>query len=249
MTDDLWSAVGPLAETGETLPERIAAHLEGLIRAGRLAPGDRLPSERELAAIFGVGRLSVREAVRRLEALELVAVRHGAGAFVTSTAASPQVDPGEVPLPSPVDVEELLEVRRLLEPAAAEWAAVRADRSALAALQRAAEQFEVAAAAAERRFDLLAVRDVQLHLEIAQCADNAVLARLVERLQDIHRLQLEWSLRRPGRVAETVVEHRRVVEAIAAGNAPAARAAMLAHVTAAAVSFQEVAAGEATAVD
>ena len=249
MTDDPWSGVRPLAETGGTLPERIAAYVEGLIGLGRLAPGDRLPSERDLAQIFGVGRLSVREAVHRLEALELVDVRRGAGAFVRPRAATTRVRPDEVALPSPVDVDELLEVRRLLEPAAAEWAALRADRSELAALQRAAEHFEVFATALERRFELLAVRDVQLHLEIAQCADNALLSRLVERLQDVHRLQLEWSLRRPGRVEETVAEHRRVVDAIVGGDSQGAREAMLTHVTAAAVSFHEVVAGEATAVD
>lgn len=248
MADDLWAGAGPVEETGATLPERIAAHVDGLIGTGRLAPGDRLPSQRDLAQIFGVSRLSVREAVHRLEALELVVVRRGAGAFVARRAAAPSVEP-ETPLPSVIDVEELFEVRRLLEPAAAEWAALRADCSALAALQRVAGQFEAAAAAPERRFDLLAVRDVQLHLEIAQCADNALLGRLIERLQDLHRLQLEWSLRRSGRVEETVAEHSRVVDAIAGGDPQAARDAMLAHVAAAAASFHEVAAGEATSVD
>ena len=248
MVDDLWAGAGPLAETGATLPERIAAHVEGLIVTGRLAPGDRLPSERDFAQIFGVSRLSVREAVHRLEALEFVVVRRGAGAFVARRAATPSLQP-EAPLPSAVDVEELFEVRRLLEPAAAEWAALRADRSALAALQRIREQFEAAAAAPERRFDLLAVYDAQLHLEIAHCADNALLGRLVERLQDIHRLQLEWSLRRPGRVEETVAEHSRVVDAIAGGEPQAARDAMRAHVAAAAASFQAVLAGEAADAD
>ena len=249
MTDDPWSGVRPLAETGGTLPERIAAYVEGLIGLGRLAPGDRLPSERDLAQIFGVSRLSVREAVHRLEALELVSIRRGAGAFVRPRAAPARAGLEEAPLPNPVDVEELLEVRRLLEPATAAFAALRADSSALAALQRAAEQFELFAAARERRFDLLAVHDVQLHFEIAQCADNTLLGRLVERLQEIHRLQLEWTLRRPGRVEETVAEHRRVVDAIVGGDAQAAREAMLAHVIAAAVAFHEVVAGEATTVD
>jgi GntR family transcriptional regulator, transcriptional repressor for pyruvate dehydrogenase complex len=249
MTDDPWSCVRPLAETGGTLPARIAAHVEGLIALGRLAPGDRLPSERDLAQMFGVGRLSVREAVRRLEALELVDVRRGAGAFVSPRAAAARVRPSEALLLSPVDVDELLEVRRLLEPAAAEWAALRADRSELAGLQRAAEHFEVFAASLERRVELLAVHDVQLHLEIAQCADNALLGRLVERLQDLHRLQLEWSLRRPGRVEETVAEHRRVVDAIVGGDSQGAREAMLRHVTAAAAAFHDVVAGKTTAID
>jgi GntR family transcriptional repressor for pyruvate dehydrogenase complex len=242
--DDTWAAVEPVrrltAESGETLPEQIADRIEELIGTGRLSPGDRLPSERELARVFGVNRLAVREAAQRLEALGLVVVRRGAGAFVARPSAS-ESEPPEPPLPKRVDIEELFEVRRLIEPAAAEYAARRADRSALAALLRAAEQFEANASMPEKHFDVIAASDVRLHLDIAYCADNAVLGRMVERLQDLHLAQLEWSLRRLGRLDETVSEHRRLVEAIAAREPDAAREAMLAHLAAAATSFRVVA--------
>jgi GntR family transcriptional repressor for pyruvate dehydrogenase complex len=215
-----------------TLPERIEIRLAGLIETGALAPGTRLPSERELSRIFQVSRLAVREAAHRLEARGLVAVRRGAGSFVASSPPV-AVERDRTPPPGTIDVDDLAEVRMLLEPAAADWAARRIERSALAVLQRIAEQFELATRDQEPRYDLLAASDVDFHLEIARAADNAVLARLVEQLHRLHRLQLEWTLRRPGRLTETAGEHRRLVDAIAAGDPAAARDAMIEHLSAA----------------
>lgn len=234
-------------DDGETLPEQIAARVAELIAAGTLAPGSRLPSERELARIFGVSRLAVREAAHRLEARGLVVVRRGAGSFVA--AAPPAAADAPEPVPAHADVEELAEVRMLLEPAAADWAARRGDRSAVAVLLRIAEQFEAAVEASEPRFDLLAEADVRLHLEIAHCADNRLLVQLIERLLDLNRLSLAWSLRRPGRLEQTAAEHRLLVDAIAAGDPAAARDAMAAHLAAAAASYRAITAAERGAVD
>jgi GntR family transcriptional repressor for pyruvate dehydrogenase complex len=247
----VWSNLGPAGGDwtvpGESLPEQIARRIEALITAGGpIEPGTRLPSERELAQLFGVSRLSVREAVHRLEALDLVAVRRGAGTFVAQNATASK--PAETPLPKSTNVEEIFEIRRLLEPAAARWAALRADRHALIPLQRLTEQFE-AAAAARRGIEQLVIYDVALHVEIARCAENVLLSRLLEGLYDLNRAQLEYSLRREGRAANTAVEHRRIVDAIAAGDADAAHNAMLAHLSAAEASMRAILSGTSDAVD
>jgi GntR family transcriptional repressor for pyruvate dehydrogenase complex len=251
---EAWSGLEPVQAEwtvpGESLPEQIARRIEALIGAGApIAPGTRLPSERELAQIFGVSRLSVREAVHRLEALDLVVVRRGAGTFVARSAAAAESEPAETPLPTSVNVEDLFEVRRLLEPAAAERAALRADRLALTSLQRLVKRFEVAAAARDQGFEQLVACDVELHVEIARCAENMLLGRFIERLHDLNRRQLEYSLRRGARAAETVVEHRRVVDAIVARDGALAREAMLAHLAAAEASLRAIASGSATSVD
>lgn len=221
-----------------------------MIEAGNpIGPGTRLPSERELAQIFGVSRLSVREAVHRLEALDLVVVRRGSGTFVARDTARRDNDPAEAALPKSINVEELFEVRRLLEPAAAEWAAVRADRRAALQLQRLTERFESVADDPDRGFEQLVNADIELHVEIARCADNVLLSRLLERLYDLNRAQLEYSLRRAGRAAETTTEHRRIVEAIAEKDASGARDAMLAHLAAAESSIRAIASGTADQVD
>lgn len=237
----------PQHNTGDahpTLSELIENRIAGLIEDGELAAGARLPSERDLTRLFGVSRLTVREAVQRLEARGLVVVRRGAGSFVTAPVA--RAEPAEAQQRATFDVDELADVRMLLEPAAANWAARRADRSSVAMLVRTAKQFDEAVGAVAPRFDLLAASDIALHLEIAEAADNALLMQLIEQLHDIYRLQLEWSLRRPGRLEQTAVEHLRVVDAIAAGDPAAARDAMAAHLTASAASFRALAAGETT---
>jgi GntR family transcriptional regulator, transcriptional repressor for pyruvate dehydrogenase complex len=249
-----WSGLEPVDEDwavpGESLPEQIARRIEDLIAAGApVGPGTRLPSERELAQTFGVSRLSVREAVHRLEALDLVVVRRGAGTFVAKTASVSKSEPAEPPLPRSTNVEELFEVRRLLEPAAAKWAALRADRHTLISLQRLAERFEVAAAASHEGVEQLVMSDIALHVEIARCAENVLLSRLLEGLYDLTRAQLEYSLRREGRAAETAVEHRRIVDAIVARDAEAAREAMLTHLAAAEVSIRAIVSGTSDPVD
>lgn len=241
MSTELWQdAAGGLAATADpaaTLPERIEQRIGALIESRTLEPGARLPSERELARLFGVSRLAVREAAHRLEARGLVVVRRGSGSFVAAPTAPAEADDLQAPIGA-VDVDELADVRLLLEPAAADWAARRADRTSVAVLLRIADQFEAAVADPEPRLDLLAASDMELHLEIAHAADNALLVRFVEQLHGLYRLLLEWSLRRPGRLEETAAEHRLLVDAIAAGDPAAAREAMAAHLRAAAASFR-----------
>jgi GntR family transcriptional repressor for pyruvate dehydrogenase complex len=240
-SSDAWLEAADVHSAGDhagaTLPERIERKIADLIERGALVPGARLPSERELARIFGVSRLAVREAAHRLEARGLVVVRRGSGSFVAAPAAAAEPADAQAPVGT-IDVDELADVRMLLEPAAADWAARRADRSSVALLLRIAEEFEVAVLDPDPRFDLLAGSDMELHLEIAHAAENALLAQLVEQLHGAYRVQLEWSLRRPGRLEQTAAEHRRLVDAIAAGDPAAAREAMTAHLTAAAASFR-----------
>lgn len=251
---EVWAGLTPRqadwAVTSESLPEQIAQRIEALIAAGApIRPGTRLPSERELAQIFGVSRLSVREAVHRLEALDLVVVRRGAGTFVARKRATPPSEPPTTPFATSTSVGELFDVRRLLEPPAARWAALRANRQSLAPLQRLAAQFEEAAAATPPRFEQLLIFDVGLHVEIARCAENMLLSRLLERLYDLDRPELHYSLRRSERMADTAVEHRRIVDAIAAHDGQGAGDAMLAHLRAAEDSMRAVVSGTSDPVD
>ena len=247
-SEELWHCGLPDAPVDEPIPARIAAHIAGLIADGALTPGTALPSGRELASLLGVSRPAVREAVGRLEALGLVTVRPRAGAFVAARPAD--VAPIEMPdrqLPAVVELDDLFDVRRLLEPAAAAWAARRAGATDVAHLRRTALRF--AEAAAEGSVAETAEADIALHLELAGCTGNAVLERLIERLYERRRMQLEWSLRRRGRASEAVSEHDRVVQAVAARDAVAAEAAMVAHLAAAEAAAREMLAGASDAVD
>jgi len=104
--------------------EQVAEQIQRLIASGALRPGDRLPPERELAAKFGVGRSSLRDAIRTLEVMGIVESRQGSGTVVRDLSTESLV----VPLASVLAhkrglVAELLDVRRMIEPALARTSA------------------------------------------------------------------------------------------------------------------------------
>ena len=116
--------------------EQVAEQIQGLIARGVLKAGDRLPPERELVAKFGVGRGSIRDAIRTLEVMGIVEPRQGHGTVVRELSAESLV----VPLASVLSekrhlVGELLDVRRMIEPALANRAARNATPEEIAGLE------------------------------------------------------------------------------------------------------------------
>jgi GntR family transcriptional regulator, transcriptional repressor for pyruvate dehydrogenase complex len=209
---------------------RIAAHVRELIEGGRLQPGERLPAERELAERLGVSRIPVREAMRTLAAQGLIEIRHGQGTFVSADAGEAAISRFTVALLNQRhSFEELFAVRRLLEPPSAQWAATRSGPDDVARLRRILTAMGQIADEPDPDLEAFAARDTQLHLEIAQCASNRVLHRIMQAIQDLHEQQLETSLRYRGRLDRNIRDHRRIVEAIAAGDPVEAGAAMIDH--------------------
>src|SRR5918998_3790136 len=124
--------------------EQVADRIAADIRAGRLAPGDRLPSERDLARSLEVGRASVREAIAALQVAGVLETRPGSGSFVAAGAGERARESHDA---SPSD---LLEARALLEPAVARLAAQRGRpdpeaEALLNAMEAAADQGDLAA--------------------------------------------------------------------------------------------------------
>src|SRR5919107_2703945 len=120
----------------ERVSDVIAERLSAAIRDGTLNPGDRLPTEAELAREFQVGRTSVREGLQKLRAHGLIESRKGLGAFVTEPRPDdPLAEFARWTKRDPVAIEELLEARVALETLAAALAAVRADDAQVAELE------------------------------------------------------------------------------------------------------------------
>jgi DNA-binding FadR family transcriptional regulator len=204
--------------------EQVADRLAADIRAGRLAPGERLPSERDLARSLDVGRASVREAIAALGVAGLIETRPGAGSFV---AAAPE-HVHEVHDSSPSD---LLEARALLEPAVARLAAQRGRpdeqvEALLAAMETAADAGDLAGwNDCDRRF----------HRRIAALTGNAVVLDLADRIAAVMDEPLWQRLRDdsiavPGRTTLHLAEHRMIYEAIAEGDADAAELYATQHI-------------------
>lgn len=135
------AAIGPIARS--SVVDAVADRLRGEILAGRIAPGDRLPSERELSLALGVNRLTLRASLARLEALGLITTRHGAGTVVSSWRERAGLDMlgtlvGSLTPADPTWYELMtstLEIRRIL---ASEGIALAAERHTPEDLQRIA---------------------------------------------------------------------------------------------------------------
>lgn len=214
-----WQPVGVRG----TLYGRIALEIERYIEAHQLQTGDRLPPERELARLLGVSRPSVREAIKRLEANGRLVVKHGTGVWIQPPDAIRRIA-------SPRDVgkAELFAMREVLEVPAAGWAAESPDRAGARALLDWFHATEAAEAAAS--IDEVHRIHVEFHLRIAELAGNRFLLRttgvLLEMMGETRELTLHLTARR----ARARLEHGRIAEAIALGDASAARRAMRVHI-------------------
>lgn len=204
---------------------QIAEQLRRLIRKGSIAPGERLPAERELARRLGVSRPSLREALIALEVQGLLEVRVGSGIYV----AQPRAKPAALPLGDDSGPFEVIRARWMIEGDCAALAArhgtaaqLRAIRKAHADLQREAKTNHNPLGA-----------DRAFHVRIAEATGNSALVLVVETLWDqrvgpLYRA-LEKKLEYPAMAGDTLREHAAVLRAIAARDPAAARAAMHRH--------------------
>jgi GntR family transcriptional regulator, transcriptional repressor for pyruvate dehydrogenase complex len=201
------------------------------IRDGRLAPGEKLPTEAEIMAGYRVSRTVVREALSKLQAAGQVLTRHGIGTFVVGPgeAAPFRITPEH--LATLDDVIAMLELRIGLETEAAMLAAqrrgddnLRRMRAALADFRRAIESGHDAVAA-----------DFRFHLEIARATQNAHYAELMAVLGEtiIPRARLDAPValtdERREYLRRVNAEHETIFDAIARGDGDGARAAMRTH--------------------
>lgn len=204
-----------------------AAQLEQLIRAGVYSGGDKLPPERELSEELAVGRSSMREALRVLEARGLVTIVHGVGVFVEE--AHSEIDGlAHFLVLEECTIPELFEVRRALECAAAALAAKRIAQSDAVRLKATLVACNDPGLSDAGFIE----KDAELHLAIMLATRNNLLIRIYE---STRRLFVEYSVRvmqLPGRRASAKREHAAIVDAIVSKRPAAAQAAMRAHLEA-----------------
>ena len=204
------------------LYRQIANQIADLIDRGEYAVGARLPPERALAAMLGVSRTSVREAILALEIEGRLEVRVGTGIFVAAPSARPAGEPGSGPF-------ELLAARVLVEGETAALAAASIGGETLAAMRGTITAMRAPGAD-------LATRDAadrEFHRLIAEASGNGALALLVATLWDQRASglwqQIASRFDTSELVALTLADHEAIVAALAAGDPRAARAAMARH--------------------
>jgi GntR family transcriptional regulator, transcriptional repressor for pyruvate dehydrogenase complex len=212
------------------LSDRLAALLERQIEHGALAPGDRLPTEQQLAAAHGVSRTVVREAVHQLKSRGLLRSRQGSGVFVAAPAENRALAFDPTVLQSVEAVVHVVEVRRVLEGEVAALAAERASRAQIATLKRALTAID--RAVAEGRDGV--AEDLAFHRAIGEATGNPqfghLLGFLEQYLREAMRITRGNEARRHDFMEQVRQEHRAIVDAIAAHDPAAARRQALHHI-------------------
>jgi GntR family transcriptional repressor for pyruvate dehydrogenase complex len=222
----------------------VAASLRELLATGQLSPGDRLPTENQLARAHGVSRAVVREAIAALRSDGLVTARQGSGAFVAEPSEKSErlsllnFEPDRIS-----SVIEVLEIRAALECEAAAIAAERSTPAEFAKIREAQDAFVEAVAAGEQA----EAQDFALHLAIAQSTHNRHFVEFFRFLggRTIPRAQVSGQPDASGRMSAYLErirdEHDEIVEAIAARDPLRARSAMRAHLKGSQERYQRLA--------
>jgi len=206
--------------------EQVAEQIRRLISSGALKPGDLLPPERELAAKLGVGRSSIRDAVRTLEVMGILEPRQGHGTVVRDLSADALVVPLSLVLTRKRElVTELLDVRRMIEPGLAARAAKNATAEEIAKMGEILERHEAKLRRGEQAID----EDSDFHYAMALASRNSVVLRVLDVLMDLLRESRSRSLQVPGRPKRSFEGHRRILRAIQRRDAKAAEAAVRQH--------------------
>jgi DNA-binding FadR family transcriptional regulator len=214
---------GSVAVTDEAIEK-----LKEMIVSGQLRPGDRLPREADLATDLGLSRSSLREAVRALSLVRILDVRQGDGTYVSSLAADTLLDALSfiVEFHHDASVLELLEVRRILEPAASAQAATRITDDALAELEDIQGRSNV-----DSSVEDLVKNDLEFHRAIAVASGNSVLASLIESLSGPTQRARVWrGITQEGALVRTLAEHRAIFDAIRAHDPELARTWATVHI-------------------
>jgi DNA-binding FadR family transcriptional regulator len=202
--------------------------IKQMIVAGELGPGDRLPREADLADRLGLSRSSLREAVRALTLIKVLTVRQGDGTYVTSLDPAMLMDAlgFVVDFHRDDSVLQFLEVRRILEPAAAAIAAVTMPREDIDDLAHLLDELP-----ADPDIEELVANDIQFHGRIVAATGNPLLCSLLEALSGRTQRARMWrGLTQETAVQRTLDEHRAIQRALAGRDPEAARSWALVHI-------------------
>ena len=206
------------------LYEQVVGQIQAWITQNGLEVGDRLPPERELASRLGVSRATVSQALVAMEVVGVVSVRHGDGVVLVEPAGSAKVV--NALRRHAQQLPEIIEAREALETKLAALAAGRRTESDLAAMDEALAFMERDIASGGRGVE----GDERFHAAVTAAGHSPLLARLMAEISDLIRETRISSLSQPDRPVNSLRGHRKIADAIRAGDAEAAALAMQEHV-------------------
>ncbi|REK63465.1 MULTISPECIES: FadR/GntR family transcriptional regulator [Cohnella] len=205
--------------------EDVIEQIENLILEGNLAPGDVLPTERELAQAFGISRGTLREAFRILEREGLIETRPGGGRFLSKNLNKAEDKSRIIENIERATIIELLEAREIFETGIVELAAKRATEQDILEIETALEKW----GKIDSDSDDPTSPDQAFHLSIAKATHNVVLVNLIDLHMDLLQKTLNKTVDIPGRKDEVYKEHFNILQAIKEKDPSKAREAILYH--------------------
>jgi GntR family transcriptional regulator, transcriptional repressor for pyruvate dehydrogenase complex len=215
--------------TRTTLTADICRKLVSHLLRGDWIEGERIPPERELCQRLGVGRASLREALKALEIMGMIETRLGEGTFVCGRSeffSRPLL--WAITGSAKSDAHELVEARELLECETARLAAERATTEDLQAIRKHLDEMEKAIDDPSTFLEA----DLNFHLKVAQAAHNRILANALSLIRNLMRQWIGQALPKEGVAATALNHHNKIYTAVSKRNANAARNAMQAHLEA-----------------
>ncbi len=212
--------------------EEIIGQIKKLIVDGKLQPGDKLLSERELSEKLNVSRASVREAFSALEMMGIISIRPGEGSFVRQVSFEGMLEPLSFILQMEIeDIMQLLEVRKILEVETAALAALRATHEDLEDIHRAIISMKEEL----RRGEVGDTADARFHFAIAKAANNPILIKVMNTISDLMNTSFRSSRQKlfliENMPAVLYNAHFEIYEAISDHNPSLARLRMREHLT------------------
>jgi len=217
----------PIINTQHRMQSQTRLLLEYIDREN-LTPGDRLTPERELAKKLGISRPSLREAIQVLQTQGRLMVRHGIGVFLVEDQQAEKIR--ESLRAAHHSVEELFQMREILEAPAVEWAAERRTGVQLDAIKHAAAELNSAVRESTIDFDKVRVLDMNFHLTIVKSAQNQFLNQTLGTLQEIMHKSMDNTLKLPGRIDASEHEHGVILDAIEKRDVLTARLMIIQHI-------------------
>ena len=217
----------PIVKTPPRLQSQARLLLDYIEREA-LQPGDRLAPERELAKKLGISRPSLREAIQVLQTQGLLVVKHGIGVFLLEDQEAERIR--ESLRAAHHSIEELFQMREILEAPAVEWAAERRSDEHLAAIKEAAASLNAAISEDPIDFDKVRLLDMNFHLTIVKSAQNQFLNQTLGTLQEVMYRSMDNTLKLPGRIDVSEHEHGVILEAIERRDPITARLMIIQHI-------------------
>ena len=236
----VFEAMRPVSRT--SLSDEIVQQITDLISREVLKPGQRLPSERELCKRFGVGRTSLREALRSLAVMGILDGRVGEGTFVSHSNNKYLAKTLQWSLLlDRKKVQDLIETRLMLESQTAFLAAQRADENNLREIEKTIQGMGAHLDEPEKYLEF----DLQFHLAIARATQNSILFNLLSMTRGYLQEWIKESLAEPrnkklgARAKLSLQQHHRILETLRKGSPEKARAAMTEHILSSSADLQK----------